>query len=446
MKTENGFARTSLAVAFLLAGAQGATPAAAAVAPSLGAAHPFTVLGTNGIATSGTVSCTTSTINGDVGSTFDSITDIGCTINGSISAPVDAAVVADFDSAYSQLDSLNPACDDVIPITSTTLAPGVYCSAAGTTFGAGVILTLDGDASDVWVFRVGTGGSGALTGNSFQVVMGGSALPCNVYWRTAEAATLTSSSFIGSILAGTAVTVTGGNFLGRAMASTDVTLTNVVPMTFAGCAGAATITVSKDFLPDSAASVDVDLTCTSGTVVATPLSASEAEPAVFTLAGADPGTTCTATETVPTGYTADQSNCVDVPVGGSCVITNALNANAIVVHKDFVPDVDASVSVSLLCTSGAPLATPLDASESAPAVFEINGADPGVTCTATEIVPFGYTADQSDCIDVPLGGSCTIFNSRDSVVAIPTLSSWGMILLVGFLSLLGIVTIRRLAK
>jgi hypothetical protein len=47
------------------------------------------------------------------------------------------------------------------------------CSAAGTTIGAGVIFTLNGNASDVWVFKIGTGGLGALTGNSFQVVMGG---------------------------------------------------------------------------------------------------------------------------------------------------------------------------------------------------------------------------------------------------------------------------------
>ena len=236
MRAENRTFWTSLAVAFLIAGAQSTTPLVAAVAPSLGSAHPFTVLATNGIPTSGTVTCTNSTIDGDVGSTFNSITNVGCTITGSVSAPIAGSVVADFDDAYSQLDSLNPVCDDVIPIVTTTLAPGVYCSDAGTTFGAGVILTLDGDASDVWVFRVGTSGFGALTGNSFQVVMGGDALPCNVYWRTAEAATLTSSSFTGTILAGTAVTVTGGDFLGRALASTDVTVTDVASMTFAGCA------------------------------------------------------------------------------------------------------------------------------------------------------------------------------------------------------------------
>ncbi|HWR97407.1 MAG TPA: post-COAP-1 domain-containing protein, partial [Candidatus Methanoperedens sp.] len=47
----------------------------------------------------------------------------------------------------------------------------------------------------------------------------------NVYWVTAEAATLTDSVFIGSILAGTSVTVTRGTVDGQALAKAAVTLT-----------------------------------------------------------------------------------------------------------------------------------------------------------------------------------------------------------------------------
>jgi len=299
-------------------------PASAATAPPLGTAASYSVLGANSIPIAGTVTCTTSTINGNVGTTFTSITNTGCMITGSIDAPVSGQVVADFNTAYSALDSLNPTCDGPVPITSTTLAPGVYCSAAGTTIGAGVILTLNGSASDIWVFRIGTSGLGALTGNSFQVVMSGGAQACNVFWRTAEAATLTTSSFIGTILAGSAISVTGGSYLGRALARTDVAVTNV---TLGGCSAAgapASITVNKDFIPNSAATVPVALTCTSGTVTNTPQNASEATPAVFTVTGANPGATCTATETVPPGYTANQTNCASVLLGGSCTITNAL--------------------------------------------------------------------------------------------------------------------------
>jgi hypothetical protein len=110
------------------------------------------------------------------------------------------------------------------------------------------------------------------------------------------------------------------------LATTDVTVTDAAPLTFAGCSPPASITVNKDFIPNSAASVPVALTCTSGTVTTTPLNASEAAPAVFTVAGASVGATCTATETVPAGYTANQANCVGVALGGSCTITNTLTA------------------------------------------------------------------------------------------------------------------------
>lgn len=216
--------------------------ALAATAPNLVSAAPYTVLGTNAIPTSGTVTCTqttVSTINGRVGTTFNSITNTGCAISGPIDAPVLAGVVTDFNNARNAVDTLNPVCDGVIPIVTTTLTPGVYCSAAGTTIGAGVILTLNGTASDVWVFRVGTGGLGAFTGTNMQVVMGGTAQACNVYWRTAQAATLTDSSFVGTILSGAAISTTRGNFTGRALATTDVTVINAGPMTFAGCAAAA---------------------------------------------------------------------------------------------------------------------------------------------------------------------------------------------------------------
>lgn len=215
-----------------LAGLAYSTPThAQAVAPELGATDPYTVLGTNGIPTSGTVTCTTSTIDGNVGSTGNSITDTGpCTFTGDIDAPVAAAVVSDFDDAYDSVETLNPDCDGVIPTTTTTLPPGVYCSAAGTTFGAGVTITLDGDADDVWVFRVGTGGLGSLsgTGPNLEVVMGGTADACNVYWWTAEAATMTDAVFAGNVLSGTAATMTDTTWEGRALATTDATVTDSI--------------------------------------------------------------------------------------------------------------------------------------------------------------------------------------------------------------------------
>jgi hypothetical protein len=218
--------------------------ALAQVAPNLGTTGPFAVLGANAIPTIGTVTCTDTGpgigIFGQVGTTFaGGITNTGCTITGPIVAPVLAGVVADFNTAFASIDAQNPVCTGVIPIVTTVLPPGVYCSAAATTIGAGVTLTLLGNASDVWVFRVGTGGLGALTLTNANVVMAGAANACNVYWKTAQAATVTDSAFVGTVLSGAAATMTRGSWTGRMMATTDATLTDPAP--FTGCAVAAAL-------------------------------------------------------------------------------------------------------------------------------------------------------------------------------------------------------------
>ncbi len=225
-----------LGIAALLVGA---SPAFAARAPSLGAASNFAVLS---VAPSGggAVTCTDSTITGDVGSSGApaSVTQTNCTITGAVIAPVSAQVLTDFNSAYAALADNSATskyqCTDTLASTITgpvTLYPGVYCTSAALT-GTGV-LTLDAhnDPNPVWIFKIGTSGTGALTGTNFSVVMANGAQPCNVYWLVAEAVTMTTSGFQGTILAGAAITMTGlasptTPFNGDALAKAAVTLTN----------------------------------------------------------------------------------------------------------------------------------------------------------------------------------------------------------------------------
>jgi hypothetical protein len=206
--------------AFLL----GASPASGQV--SLGAAEDFAVLG--GTA----VTCTNSIVTGEVGVYPGSaITQTSCTINGTLH-PGDTAAQqahAAFLAAYDAL-ALEPCTgflDTVYTDATLTLPPGVYCNAADVTF-TRTTLTLAGDSNDVWIFRIGTGGTGALTGTNFSVVMAGGGESCdnNVFWWTAEAATLTDSFFLGSILSGAAITVTDGSLDGQALAKAAVTLTD----------------------------------------------------------------------------------------------------------------------------------------------------------------------------------------------------------------------------
>lgn len=202
-------------------------------APALGTAASFAVLSAadNG---GGAVTCTDATITGDVGSSGQaaSVVRTNCVVEGAIVAPVSAQVVSDFDAAYADLAAV-PCTATLATLDGQTLTPGVYCIEAAAT-STGSVLTLDGPADASWIFKVGTLGTGALTGTNFSVVRSdGTAPSCNsVYWSVAQAATLTDSQFTGTILAGDAITITRGTFNGDALAKAAVTLTGT---TVIGC-------------------------------------------------------------------------------------------------------------------------------------------------------------------------------------------------------------------
>ncbi|MEX1182151.1 MAG: ice-binding family protein [Gemmatimonadota bacterium] len=179
------------------------------------------------------VSCTDGSITGSVGTLQGAppgaFNDINCEVDGSIHLGDGFAEQAyeDFLAEYAALAEVE--CDEVLTgtLNDVTLTPGVYCfEAAAAVTGT---LTLDGSSSDTWLFKVGTSGTGALTGTNFEVVLDGDVEECNVTWWVAEAATMTDSDFIGSILAGAAITLTRGTFHGNAWAGAagvgDVTIT-----------------------------------------------------------------------------------------------------------------------------------------------------------------------------------------------------------------------------
>jgi hypothetical protein len=105
--------------------------------------------------------------------------------------------------------------------------------------------------------------------------------------------------------------------------------------------------------------------------------------------------------------------------GGSAIIRATIgdapggSTDSFMVFKDFSDNNTSSVSVSLNCSSGSVSNSPQWASEASPAVFTIDGAAPGATCTAVESVPSGYSANASECRSVPLlaVGGCEIFNT-----------------------------------
>lgn len=198
--------------------------------------HEFAVLA------NAAVTCTNGTISGDVG-TFQatptgSFTQTICPVEGSIDIGGAAAQAAyeGFLATYAELAPL--AGDTCTMLTGTladvSLAPGTYCfDAAAALTGT---LTLDGSSSDSWLFKIGTSGTGALTGTNFNVVLANGALACNVTWWVSQAATLTTSNFQGNILAGAGITLTGGTANGNLWSTADVTITGA---DLVGCATSA---------------------------------------------------------------------------------------------------------------------------------------------------------------------------------------------------------------
>lgn len=177
------------------------------------------------------VACTAGSINGDVG-TFQpaptgSFADVGCSVtNGTVQIGTSASRTAytNFVATYDARETVP--CGTVLTgtLAGVTLPPGVYCfdNAAALTG----VLTLNGPANGVWLFKVGTSGVGALTGTGFSVVMDGAASECNVTWWVEDAATMTDSNLRGAILAGGSVTTTRGTLAGNAWSQGSVTISN----------------------------------------------------------------------------------------------------------------------------------------------------------------------------------------------------------------------------
>jgi hypothetical protein len=188
------------------------------------------------------VTCTDGTITGNVGTFLatptGSITLTTCPVTGTLHVG-DGVATAAFATFLSTYAALAPKVGDVCTTLTGTLdgvilSPGTYCFDAAATLTG--VLTLNGPSNGTWTFKIGTLGTGALTGTSFTALMAGGAQPCNVTWWVAEAATMTDSHFIGTILAGAAITLTRGVFDGNAYSKADVTITGTA---VTGCAGGA---------------------------------------------------------------------------------------------------------------------------------------------------------------------------------------------------------------
>jgi Ice-binding-like len=210
--------------------------AAAATAPSLGAAGSYSVLAGTTVTNTGST-----TMPGDLG------VSPGSAVTGfppGIVGPPGTIHNADSNAAAAQAANtaafgvLDQVCTVTYPgnkdLVGLSLVPGVYCADAFTLTGT---LTLSG--TGVWIFK----SAATLITSGTANVVGGD--PCNVWWRLVSSAVLgTNTSLVGNILASTSISLaTGATLNGRAFAHTGgVTLENNA---ISGCSAASPTSSTK---------------------------------------------------------------------------------------------------------------------------------------------------------------------------------------------------------
>ena len=318
----------------------GPASALAAVAPTLGNAQSFAVLGASAVSnTNATV------ITGDLGiapGLASSVTGfppgivIGTIFAGAASPdPTAAAAQLDASAAFTAIDQ---PCDTTYPggqnLGGLTLPPGVYCSMSSFLLTGTLTLDAGGNPNAVWIFKMPASTLTTATDSVVRVINGGQA--CNVFWRVGSSATLnTRTTFIGTIIADQSISLVGGgaSIFGRALAlNAAVTLdNNTISATACGMVTPGTPTLGKSFSPavingNGVSTSTLTITLSNSSLSAATLTAplTDTLPAGVTIAATpNASTTCIGGAFTPlpsSGDTAVTLSAGAIPAGSACTV------------------------------------------------------------------------------------------------------------------------------
>jgi hypothetical protein len=160
--------------------------------------------------------------------------------------------------------------------------------------------------------------------------------------------------------------------------------------------------VNKSFTDGNDADVTIDLVCGAGTVTADDPTASGSDPAEFTISDLPAaGTTCTATETLPAGYSQESSTCTDIAVTvgttPSCEFVNVPMRATFAVTKIFTDGNLGEIEATISCNTGLPIEQSQEVSPGSPVEFVVGDFDVGeLDCTISEDGEAGYIASYYD--------------------------------------------------
>ncbi|MBL8803172.1 MAG: DUF3494 domain-containing protein [Planctomycetes bacterium] len=188
---------------------------------------PSVITGDIGVSPASATFMTGFALDLDASNAFSTSTQVtGNVYAADYAAPTPARLttaVADMETAFTDAAARAPNATDVGAgdIGGLTLAPGVY------RWGSGLVIptdvTLDGGATDVWIFQVAQ--DLTLAGATNVLLIGG-AVPENVFWQVSGLVDLGAASQIsGVILCATGINLqAGASINGRLLAQTAVTL------------------------------------------------------------------------------------------------------------------------------------------------------------------------------------------------------------------------------
>lgn len=220
-----------------------------------------------------------------------------------------------------------------------TLVAGVYRFGNAATANLIGNLTLNGSASDIWIFQAT---SDLVAQTSSTVTLTGGAQACNVFWQVGTSATIrTSASFVGTIMADQSIALqTGATLQGRALARVAAVTLDQNTITRPTCAAStggtspADVGVVKTASPSSVA--------VGGTVAYT---------SVVTNSGPGVATGVAFRDALPAGQTAVSVTTTQGSCSGSTTITCAIGTLDVGASARIVISVTAATAGSFTNTA-----------------------------------------------------------------------------------------------
>lgn len=422
---------------------------------SLGTAETFSVLAGSTVTSTGPT-----VITGDVGvSPGTAVTGFppGVVVPPGMIHSADAVAAqaqADLTAAYDAI----VATPTLVDLTGTnlgglTLPPSVYGFDTSAQLTGTLTLDAQGNPDAVFLFKIGTTLTTA-TSSSVIVINGGS--NCRVFWQVGSSATLgTTTAFVGNVLALTSITLnTGASTSGRALARNGaVTLDGNDVAVCPGPGPCPVIVLSPLTLPNGEVGTAYSATITVSGSTALPYTFAVSSGVLPTGLLLDPMTgeitgtptafgtfNFTITATDSDGCSGSQAYSVVIAAAGCPIIT--LSPLALPSGLLGFP-----YSEAVSASGGTPPYTFAVSGGALPPGLLLDPATGEIMGTPTSPGLFSFTITATDDLSCPGSREYTIVIGIGipSVLAIPTLSRWGLMALAAFVGLLAIVSLRRAA-